>query len=160
MLSSHPAWYKRYPFGFSVIHLTAIILQHAEDITVAAQQVCDMEEAERQREVLRFEETLGSNDYADDSMVQDDDSVASDASFSYKLNSGAARVFRTPCLRPKQQITIQQLIMDPESAGKLIVVDCTGGGKSLITFISAVDVAGISLLITPLLPHRQSTVPH
>ena len=151
MLWPHPAWYKRYPFGFSVICLTAIILQHAEDITLAAQQVRDMEEAEKQREVLKFEETLGSNDSADNSMVQNDNSITSDALFSDKLNSGVARVFRTPYLWPKQQIAIQQLIMYPESAGKLIVVDCTGGGKSLITFMSAVIVTGISLLIIPLL---------
>ena len=85
MPSPHPAWYKRYPFGFSVIRLTAIILQHAEDITVVAQQVHDMEEAERQREVLRFEEMLESNNSADNSMAQDEDSVAFDATFSDKL---------------------------------------------------------------------------
>ena len=50
--------------------------------------------------------------------------------------------------------------MDLESAGKLIVVDSTGGGKSLITFMSAVTVAGISLLIIPLLSLTANQLSH
>ena len=72
-----------------------------------------MKEAERQREVLQFEE-MAIDDTEDDT-ERDDDSVASDASFSTKLNSGSSRVFRTPCLRPTQQIAIHRLLIDPSS---------------------------------------------
>ena len=44
MPSPHPAWYKRYRIGFSIIRLTAIVLRHTEDLAVAARQVRDMEE--------------------------------------------------------------------------------------------------------------------
>ena len=128
MSLSYPAWYKQYTIGFSIIRLTAIVLRHAEDLAVAARQVRDMEEAERQREVLQFEE-MTIDDTKDDT-ERDNDSVASDASFLAKLNSGSSRVFGTPCLRLTQQIAIHQLLVNPSSSGKLIVVDRTGGGRA------------------------------
>ena len=52
--------------------------------------------------MLQFEE-MAMDDIEDDT-ERDDDSVASDASFLEKLNSGSSRVFRTPCICPTQQI--------------------------------------------------------
>ena len=159
MPSPHPAWYKRYNIGFSIIRLTAIVLRHAEDLAVAARQVCAMEEAERQREVLQFEEMAIDN--TEDDTETDDDSVASDVSFSEKLNSGSSRVFGTPCLRPTQQIALHRLLVDPSSSGKLIVVDRTGGGEEPHHIRVRYHRRGhIVAHHPPSLPYRQSTVPY
>ena len=83
--------------------------------------------------------------------MADDDSVATDASLSARLDSGSSRVFRTPSLRPNQRRAITSLLTDPVTEGKLLVVERTGGGKSLTLMMSAITVAGISLVIVPLL---------
>ena len=83
--------------------------------------------------------------------MADDDSVATDASLAAHLDSGSSRVFRTPSLRPNQRRAITSLLTDPVTEGKLLAVERTGGGKSLTLMMSAITVAGISLVIVPLL---------
>ena len=120
MPSPHPAWYKRYPFGFNVDRLTAIIVKHAEEFAAATRAARDIAEGERQIEILRFEETndvdAARNDDAaqDDDAARDDESVASDASFTDKLNSGHLDIFRPrllafdrtcrPCSPPRDDV--------------------------------------------------------
>ena len=89
--------------------------------------VAAIEQAEQQREVLEFE-TVDLAD--DDDSVSSSETVATDASCSDHLNSGAARVFGTKRLRPKQDQAIKKICFDSECEGKMIVVDRTGGGKA------------------------------
>mmetsp|Transcript_33194 Transcript_33194/g.69753 ORF Transcript_33194/g.69753 Transcript_33194/m.69753 type:complete len:158 (+) Transcript_33194:242-715(+) len=81
----------------------------------------------------------------------DDVSVGLDKSFSKHLNSGASRVFCTVSLRPKQQEAVRHIVCDKSSKGRLLVVDRTGGGKTLILHMMAILVGGIALVIIPLL---------
>ena len=121
-------------------------VKHAEVVRAARQ----IEQSERQREILRFEEMGGPSDAAA-ALSDDDDSVGSAESFDAHLDSVARRVFRTPCLRPKQRTAIKRIIADGSTDGKLLVVDRTGGGKSLILYMTAIAVGGITLVIVPLL---------
>mmetsp|Transcript_13122 Transcript_13122/g.28347 ORF Transcript_13122/g.28347 Transcript_13122/m.28347 type:complete len:292 (-) Transcript_13122:1026-1901(-) len=81
----------------------------------------------------------------------DDVSVGLDKSFSKNLNSGASRVFCTASLHPKQQEAIRRIIRNKLSKGRLLGVDRTGGGKTLILHMMAILVGGIALVIIPLL---------
>jgi len=83
--------------------------------------------------------------------LSDRDSVAFDTSFSEHITSGAHRLFRIPSLRPKQKMVGNKIIFDPTCGGRLIVVERTGGGKSLMLYMTAVSVAGVTLVILPLL---------
>ena len=78
-------------------------------------------------------------------------SVLSGASSSALRNRGADRVFRVESLRPKQHEAVEALVFGDELNGKLIVVDRTGGGKSLILQMAGISVAGVTLVIVPLL---------
>ena len=91
------------------------------------------------------------NDTNDNNSIVSVDGVSSDASFSAHLNSGLSRVFRTPSLRPMQQVAINSIICDPAPDGKLIVVGRTGGGNSLILFMTVNSVGGILLVVILLL---------
>ena len=152
MLSSppHPPWYRIYPFHTSIPFLTAITLRFAYGLRIAASEARAIEAQNDAQELLRFEEVVADRGGDDDSMA-DDDSVATDASLAAHLDSGSSRVFRTPSLRPNQRRAITSLLTDPVTEGKLLVVERTGGGKSLTLMMSAITVAGISLVIVPLL---------
>jgi len=91
----------------------------------------------------------GDDNDADD--LSDGNSVASDASFSSHPNSGARRLFRTPSLCPKQKQAVRRIVLDPTSDGKLLVVERTGGEKSLMLYMTAVSVGGIAVVIFSLL---------
>ena len=81
----------------------------------------------------------------------DEESNASDVSLSDHLRSAASRVFRTPSLWPNQLAAIKRLLVDPRTDGKVLLVERTGGGKSLVMLVSAITVGGITLVIVPLL---------
>ena len=91
---------------------------------------------------------MGGDDADDVAGEEDDESVSSDASFSAHLDSGSARVFCTPSLRPKQTAAVKGITIHPDSKGRLLVVDRTGGGReSLILYMTAICIAGITLVI-------------
>ena len=152
MAASRPTyivpWYERYGRAVNTAWLAGVILRHAGAVAAAASMVAAIEQAEQQREVLEFE-TVDLAD--DDDSVSSGETVASDASCSDHLNSGAVRVFGTKRLRPKQDQAIKKICFDSECEGKMIVVDRTGGGKSLILAMTSIIVAGISVVIVPLL---------
>ena len=56
-----------------------------------------------------------------------------------------------PSLRPRQDEAITRIAFDPQSGGKLIVVDRTGGGKSLVLVMAVIVVGGVTIVIIPLL---------
>ena len=72
------------------------------------------------------------NDTNDNNSIDIIDGSALDAFFYAHLNSGSSCVFRTPSLRLKQQVAIKSIICDPNSDGKLIGVDRTGGGSLIL----------------------------
>ena len=146
----HPLWYKLYSAATNVAWLTAFTIRYAVELTEAIQDARAVAEAEGQQEVLRFQEVGGDHD-GPETASSDDNSVASDASFSAHLSSAACRVFETPSLRPKQHTAVTWLVMDPSSGGKLLVCERTGGGESIMLYLSAVCVAGITVVIIPLL---------
>ena len=100
----------------------------------------------------RFEEAAIAND--DDDSAADDassvGSVSSTASFSAVLTNLSARMWGTPCLRPTQAAAIAE-IMHGGCGGKLLLVHRTGGGKSHIMRMIGSLVAGVVVVIVPLL---------
>ena len=100
----------------------------------------------------RFEEAAIAND--DDDSAADDassvGSVSSTASFSAVLTNLSARMWGTPCLRPTQAAAIAE-IMHGRCGGKLLLVHRTGGGKSHIMRMIGSLVAGVVVVIVPLL---------
>ena len=120
-----------------------------ELVTAAAVAACAVLAAERQREVLFFEEVEMDED--DDTSTASDVSVDLSSPFVDHVNSGASRVFGVESLRPKQIEGVDRIIFDPSSGGRLIIVDRTGGGKSLILAMTAICIGGISLVLVPLL---------
>ena len=145
-------WYRLYRGARGVVDtiwLGGIILRHAAVISEYAQRLRAIEEAEEPSELLRFVEVRDEHDGNSDD--ESAGSVASDESLSEHLNSGSRRVFNTPLLRPRQQQTVQTILRKKSCGGKIIVVDRTGGGKSLILHMTSIAVAGISLVIVPLL---------
>jgi superfamily II DNA helicase RecQ len=149
----HPLWYRLYTRTTDVVWLHGIIVDHAAAVTHAAVQFRALDEEERQRDVLEFE-LIGDDDDDDDPYddgVVRDDSVPIDAPLSLHLDSGAKGVFKTNKLRPKQQSACETILCNPKSGGRLLVVDRTGGGKSLILCMTAITIAGITLVIVPLL---------
>ena len=101
----------------------------------------------------RFQEAAVAN--ADDESAAADsdsiaDSVSSQASFDEVLTNLSARMWGTPALRPTQSAAIAE-IMHGQCAGKLLLVHRTGGGKSHIMRMIGSLVAGITVVIVPLL---------
>jgi superfamily II DNA helicase RecQ len=90
----------------------------------------------------------------------DNVSVGLDKSFLKHLNSGASRVFCTVSLCPKQQEAACRIVCDKSSKGRLLVVDRTGGGGTLILHMTAISVGGIALVIIPLLSLTANQLDH
>ena len=99
----------------------------------------------------RFEEA-GVEDVDDASAAEDISvgSVSSSASFSEVLDNLSARMWSTPSLRPAQAAAITE-IMHGRCGGKLLLVVRTGGGKSHIMRMIGSLVAGVVVVIVPLL---------
>ena len=67
------------------------------------------------------------------------------------LNDVSSRRWGVDECRPNQLIACKKILFGLSSAGKLLVVDRTGGGKSHILRMTVVMVNGIILVIVPLL---------
>ena len=93
---------------------------------------------------------MGGDNADDVAGRADGDSVSSEASFSAHLDSGAARIFRTPSLCPKQSAAVKGITINADLRSRLLVIDKTGG-ESLIFYMTAIVVGGIMLVIIPLL---------
>ena len=145
-----PLWSRIYSAANSVAAMTAATIDHALKQREVVRSMRSIEEKEQQREVFRFEDVIDDAPLSLDD-GSDDDSVDSSASISDHLHRGARRVFRAKSLRPKQLVAIKRIITDQQTDGKLLVVDRTGGGKSLILYMTAISVGGITLVIVPLL---------
>jgi len=125
-------------------------IQHALDIIESARAVRAILNKEQNQEVLRFEEVHGGARADDnDGSLDEDCSFDSSASFSDHLNSGSSRVFRTPLLRPKQITAIKTIALDPALGGSFSSLIEPAGG-SLILYMTAIYVGGITLMIIPL----------
>ena len=144
-------WYAIYTAAVGAAWLSSIVLRHAELVAVAARASREKEASEKRRELQRFVAVDLTGHGDDEGDADDDISVASDAAVDEHLDSGARRVFGVASLRPKQRDAINSILFDSESDGKLIVVDRTGGGKSLILQMTAICVGGVTLVIVPLL---------
>ena len=105
--------------------------------------------AQTGQQVMQFEDLDGIDDDADPPPAVPP--LPTDASTMDHIRHAAACVWRTPCLRPAQERAVHKLIYEPISGGKLLVIDRTGGGKSLILQLSAVIVAGIAFVLVPLI---------
>jgi superfamily II DNA helicase RecQ len=116
----------------------------------------------------RFEESAVANLNGDDDDDEDEDdkdddddddhdddvvtvgSVSSRASIDVVLTNLSARMWDTPSLRPTQEAAIAE-IMHGRCGGKLLLVHRTGGGKSHILRMTGSIVAGVVVVIVPLL---------
>ena len=139
----HPRWYDKYSRETPVAWLTFAITQHAVAQRLAAKDACAIIREEQQQELFKFKDVSHDDDALIDGGGTDNSSLDSDASITEHLNSAAARVFQTPKLRPKQEAAIIQILIEPESEGRIFVADRTGGGKSLTLFTTAITVARI-----------------
>ena len=68
---------------------------------------------------------------ADGPTASDSEDVPDDAPFVDHLNNGSSRVWSTPSCRPMQHIAVERALFEKECEGKLLIVDCTGGGKAI-----------------------------
>ena len=90
-------------------------------------------------------------DAVDGLSISSDDSISSHASGTLVRNSAASRVWRTVALRPQQHKAVDKILHDMDGDGKLLLVERTGGGKSLTMQMVLTMIGGIALIIVPLL---------
>ena len=119
--------------------LAFVVICHAGTFSVVTRYARDVKGAERQREVLRFDNVSIDNDSNGDSSVSLSRSVNLDSSFSNHIQTGARHVFGIPALRLKQEEVIQRLIFYEQSNGCLIAVNRISG-KGLILLVTATCV--------------------
>ena len=119
--------------------LASVVICHAGTFSAVTCYARDVEGAERQREVLRFDNVPIDNDGNGDSSVSLSPSVNLESSFSNHIQSRVRRVFGIPALRPKQEEVIQRQIFYEESNGCLIAVNRTSG-RGLILLVTATCV--------------------
>ena len=74
-----------------------------------------------------------------------------DASKYDIMNFVLSKVWGVPSLRKDQVSAIDKLLFDKDADGKMLAVACTGSGKSHILRMVGSMVAGIWLIIVPLL---------
>ena len=146
-------WYSIYGAAVSAAWLAAIVRRHAQLVAASARAADLLRDAERRRNAQRFVtiDLTGDDDHGDDGGFEDEDSVSSDAEYVDQLENAARRVFGLQSLRPKQREAVEAILCGDDSDGKLLVVDRTGGGKSLILQLTAVAVARVTVVIVPLL---------
>eukprot|EP00581_Thalassiosira_minuscula_P014810 CAMPEP_0183722188 /NCGR_PEP_ID=MMETSP0737-20130205/14224_1 /TAXON_ID=385413 /ORGANISM="Thalassiosira miniscula, Strain CCMP1093" /LENGTH=298 /DNA_ID=CAMNT_0025952309 /DNA_START=62 /DNA_END=955 /DNA_ORIENTATION=+ len=148
--TAHPLWSRIRSATRNVAELTTATIEYANGIRDAVRAQRETDSVQAPTATLRFQHgsTFAS---ASQAAMPDDDSVDSGASFTEHLNSGSKRLFRTPTLRPKQHAAVKRIVLDPSFGGKLLVVERTGDGKSLMFYMTAVSVGGIAVIIVPLL---------
>ena len=81
----------------------------------------------------------------------DDDSADSSASLAVHVARAARRVFGVASLRPRQEAAVLRALTDEETRRKLLLVERTGGGKSLVLGLVSVLCAGVTVVLVPLL---------
>ena len=148
----HPPWHPMYATHASTVSTIRADFHAAanERANIAEAAAASNRSIESSR---RFQEAAAAN--ADDVSAAADsdsiaDSVSSQASFDEVLTNLSARMWGTPALRPTQSAAIAE-IMHGQCAGKLLLVHRTGGGKSHIMRMIGSLVAGITVVIVPLL---------
>ena len=145
----HPPWHHIYPPTTDITHLTSVIVDHARYVATLARRALSAS-------VTSASASFNSaNDTADASIASPSLATVLAAASrvrGYKhLMLTAALVWRRLTLRHKQNVSVETLVFDPICEGKLLVVDRTGGGKSLIMQLAATMVGGIVLVVIPLL---------
>ena len=100
--------------------------------------------------MLRNRRSSSGYDDNDANSVSSGESIDDAAPFVDHLRSLARRVFGCPALRRRQEVTVTRLLFG-EGKGKLLLVERTGGGKSLVLALTAVCVGGVVVVIVPLL---------
>jgi superfamily II DNA or RNA helicase len=143
-------WHALYSAAVDVAWLSSIILRHADALTRVALALRAADEAE-QRRAIAF---VDADDAPVDAPLPDldaGDDVDASSPFNAHLSSAARRIYGVARLRPKQSEAVSRLLFDEECRGRLILVDRTGGGKSLVLFLTAASVGGITLVLVPLL---------
>ena len=143
-------WYAICTEAVDALWLSSVILAHAAGIIEAVRALEEVRRAEDPPELLRFEvdDAPATADGADACV---DESVDSSAPLSVLLASGARRVFGVPSLRPRQEEAVTRILFEPGTGGKLLLVERTGGGKSLVLATAAVTAAGVTVVVVPLL---------
>lgn len=145
-----PPWHKVFPLGTCVDLISSIIRSYCRDALVAVRRE-GADRSESDAPPLVFEEVVAAPP-ANDTPSIDAISIPSiDAPIPAQLSYAAAKVFGKFVLRPRQVTAVHKLVYCKSSEGKLLVVDRTGGGKSLILSLAAVMVGGITYVIIPLL---------
>ena len=148
----HPPWHPMYANHASKVSTIRAEFHAAanERATIAEAAAASNLRIESSR---RFQEAAPAN-VGDESAAADSssiaDSVSSQASFDKVLTNLSARMWGTPALRPTQSAAIAE-IMHGQCTGKLLLVHRTGGGKSHIMRMIGSLVAGITVVIVPLL---------
>ena len=143
-------WYAICTEAVDALWLSRVILAHAAEITEAVRALEEVRRAEDPPELLHFEDddSPAAADVADACV---DESVDSSAPLSVLLASGARRVFGVPSLRPRQEEAVTRILFEPGTKGRLLLVERTGGDKSLVLATAAVTAAGVAVVVVPLL---------
>ena len=94
--TAHPLWYRIFSTTANAADLTTTVIRYAADYASAAIAQRGKDREEHEKEVLQFDPVVSGQ--LEHDLLDNDDSVGSDASFSAHLTSCAKRVFRTPSL--------------------------------------------------------------
>ena len=137
-------WYSVYTKAVGALWLAGIILCHAAAVAAAARDRAAAARAEDPPELLRFTPVDDDDDDGDDDAdsVLSGESVDNAAPFVEHLRLLARRVFGYPALRRRQEVAVTRLLFG-EGKGKLLLVERTGGGKSLVLALTAAFVGGV-----------------
>ena len=145
-------WYGIYTEAVDAVWLSRVILAHAAELTEAVRALEEVRRAEEPPELLRFEDVLADAPAAADGTVACDNGlVESSAPLPDLLASGARCVFGVPSLRPRQEEAVTRILFEPGTGCKLLLVERTGGGKSVVLAMVAVTAAGVAIVVVPLL---------
>ena len=136
-------WYSIYSASVDPEWLADVVLRHAAFVATAAAAARSIQALLRRREVTQFESAClavrgdeaarhEANERVDDDSDDADAVLRPPDDFATHLSACARHVFRVPALRPRQLEAASTLIFDRSCRGRLLVVDRTGGGKSLI----------------------------
>ena len=150
MRFDQPQWHKFFPLGTSVALISSVIRSYCRAALFAVRRA-GADRSGSDAPPLVFEEVAATPPANDTPSINAISTPSIDAPIPAQLAYAAAKVFGKSALRPRQVIAVNKLVYCQSSKGKLLVVNRTGGGKSLILSLAAVMVGGISLVIIPLL---------
>ena len=145
-------WYRIYGADVDSRWLDDVIARHAAAVADGARALEEVRRAEEPPELLRFEASGPSGSAPVDGDDNDDDESAdSSASLDVHVARAARRVFGVASLRPRQEAAVLRALTDEETRRKLLLVERTGGGKSLVLGLVSVLCAGVTVVLVPLL---------